>query len=136
MTARSPAAIRIPIAGDADVFAARRCATALALDQGLSEVAACAAAIAVAEVARNIVVHAGRGELLLEAVEDRGRRGIAATARDRGRGIADVESAMRDGFSTAAGLGLGLPSARRLMDDFALESAIGEGTTVRMRKWA
>jgi serine/threonine-protein kinase RsbT len=88
-------------------------------------------------VARNIVVHAGTGEILLAVVEERGRRGILVVARDAARGIPDVELAMRDGYSTrGGGLGLGLPSARRLMDEFTLVTGVGEGTTVTMKKWA
>ena len=86
------------------------------------------------EVARNIVRFAGNGELLLELVEDH-RTGVRATARDTGPGIIDIEEAMRDGYSTYHGLGLGLPGARRLMDEFAVESETGRGTTVTMTKW-
>jgi serine/threonine-protein kinase RsbT len=68
-------------------------------------------------------------------VEDRGRRGVCVVARDEGPGIPDIEKAMRDGFSTGGSLGLGLPGARRLMDDFEIVSQVGVGTTVTMRKW-
>jgi len=129
---------RVPIRHEPDVAIARQRARALALREGFPEGRAGAVATAVSEVARNIVVHAGEGEVLLLAVEEGGRRGIVVVAHDDGRGIADVEAAMQDGYSTARGLGLGLglSSARRLMDDFALVSAAGAGTTVTMKKWA
>jgi len=71
----------------------------------------------------------------LATVDDRGRRGLQIIARDQGPGIPDIELAMRDGYSTGKSLGLGLPGARRVMDDFELVSAAGQGTTVTMRKW-
>jgi serine/threonine-protein kinase RsbT len=127
---------RVPVREESDVFLARAAARELALGEGFPDARAAAIATAVTEVAWNIVVHAGAGEVLLAVVEDLGRRGILVVARDEDPGIRDVEEAMRDGFSTAHGLGLGLPSARRLMDEFTLESAIGKGTTVTMKKWA
>jgi serine/threonine-protein kinase RsbT len=130
------AAIRVPVREEADVAVARQRARAIALAEGFSEGRAGAVAIAVSEVARNIVVHAGTGDVTIEAVEDRGRRGVRVVARDRQRGIADVELAMRDGYSTSRTLGLGLASARRLMDEFDLVSAVGAGTTITMWKWA
>lgn len=91
-------------------------------------------ATAVSEVARNIVRFAGSGEIVVELVL-RPRRGVCVVARDTGPGIVDVERALTDGFSTYHGLGLGLPGARRLMDDFAVVSEPGRGTTVTMTKW-
>jgi len=128
--------LRVPVREEADVAVARGRARALALGEGFPEARAAAVATAVTEVARNIVVHAGAGEILLEAFEEGGRRGILVVASDGSPGIRDVEAALQDGFSTAHGLGLGLPSARRLMDEFTLVSAVGRGTTVIMRKWA
>lgn len=133
----SPGAIRVPVREEPDVAVARARARDLARAEGFPEGRLGALQTAITEVARNIVVHAGAGEIVLSVVEERGRRGILVVARDSARGIADVELAMRDGFSTrGGGLGLGLPSARRLMDEFTLESAVGEGTTVTMKKWA
>jgi serine/threonine-protein kinase RsbT len=91
-------------------------------------------ATAVSEVCRNIVRFAGRGEVTIELVEVPAR-GIRVTARDAGPGIADVDRAMTDGYSTYGGLGLGLPGVRRLMDDFVLASDPEHGTTVTMTKW-
>jgi serine/threonine-protein kinase RsbT len=133
---RVPSSIRVPIREEPDVAIARVRARELALAEGFARAAAEAIATAVTEVARNIVVHAGEGDVVLEAVEERGRRGIVVVARDAEPGIASVEDAMKDGWSTSLGLGLGLPSARRLMDEFTITSALGEGTTVTMTKWA
>ena len=91
-------------------------------------------ATAISELARNIVQYAQRGEIILSVVEG-SRRGIQIVARDQGPGIPDLELAMRDGYSTGGSLGLGLPGARRLMDEFAIDSEVGKGTTVSMRKW-
>ena len=91
-------------------------------------------ATAVSEVARNIVRFAGAGELVIELVEG-SRKGLRVVASDSGPGIDDVDKALADGYSTYNGLGLGLPGARRLMDEFELVSEIGAGTTVTMTKW-
>ena len=126
---------RVPVREEVDVAVARARARELAVAQGFGAAPAAAIATAVTEVARNIVVHAGAGEIVLELVEEGGRRGIAVIASDAHPGIASVEDAMRDGFSTRGSLGLGLSSARRLMDEFSIASAVGAGTTVTMRKW-
>jgi serine/threonine-protein kinase RsbT len=129
--------IRVPVREEPDVAIARLRARELAVAQGLSAGRAGAVAIAVSEVAWNIVVHARGGEILLSAVEEDGRRGVRVIARDAHRGIPDVELALRDGYTTAPrSLGLGLASAKRLMDDFTITSAPGAGTTVDMKKWA
>ena len=91
-------------------------------------------ATAVSEVTRNIVKFADSGEVVIEVL-DEPRRGIRIVARDVGPGIPDVDEALRDGYSTYDGLGLGLPGARRLMDEFAIVSEVGRGTTVTMTKW-
>jgi anti-sigma regulatory factor (Ser/Thr protein kinase) len=85
-------------------------------------------------VTRNIVRFAGAGEVVVELIEGP-RRGVQIVARDTGPGISDVEQALTDGYSTCNGLGLGLPGARRLMDEFAIVSEPGRGTTVTMTKW-
>src|SRR4051812_49346818 len=93
-------------------------------------------ATAISEVARNITAYAVRGEVLLELVRDgRGRRGIRVVARDEGPGIADLDRALTDGYTTGGGLGLGPPGARRLVDDFEIETAPGVGTTLTLVKW-
>jgi len=124
----------VRVARDADVAAAARAAREQAELCGLSGVEAQHVATAVSEVAGNAVKYAGGGEVVLARVERSGRRGLAVTVRDAGPGIADVEAALRDGVSTGGSLGFGLPGARRLMDDFVIESAPG-GTEVRMARW-
>lgn len=127
---------RVQISDDADVVLARQRGRAMAEEIGMPSSLQTMVATAISEVARNIVVYAGRGEIVVRVVEDGRRRGVEVVAHDDGDGIDDVEQAMQDGFSTAGSLGLGLPGARRLMDDFDLDSTPGHHTTVTMRKWA
>jgi serine/threonine-protein kinase RsbT len=124
----------VRVAGEADVAVAARAAREQAEVCGLSGVESQHVATAVSEVARNAVTYARGGEVELEPVERAGRRGLAVTVRDAGPGIADVDAALRDGVSTGGSLGFGLPGARRLMDDFAIESGPA-GTTVTMARW-
>ena len=128
-------ACRIAINRDADIVAARQAGRELAAQAGFKGSDLTLIATAISEVARNIVVYAKQGEIALTLLNEGSRRGLAVVARDEGPGIPDVEKAMRDGFSTGGSLGLGLPGARRLMDDFEIESRLGVGTTVTMRKW-
>jgi serine/threonine-protein kinase RsbT len=125
---------RLTLASEADVVAATLAGRALARSTGLSEVEAQHVATALSEVATNAWRYARGGEVVLERLEEPGRVGVGVEVRDAGPGIADVEAAMRDGVSTGGGLGLGLPGARRLMDEFDLRSGRG-GTVVRMVKW-
>ena len=127
---------RISIESDADVVTARQRARALAVGLDMPSTDQTLLATAISEVARNITAYAKRGEVLLELVRDgRGRRGIRVVARDEGPGIEDVERALTDGYTTGGGLGLGLPGARRLVDEFEIETAPGVGTTVTLVKW-
>lgn len=126
--------VRVPITVDADIVTARGAARELASRLGFPRTDLTIIATAVSEVARNIVRFAGAGEVVVELLEG-DRRGIQVVARDTGPGIADVDHAMEDGYSTYDGLGLGLPGARRLMDEFAIVSEPGRGTTVTMTKW-
>jgi serine/threonine-protein kinase RsbT len=126
---------RVAIGCDGDIVAARQQGRQLASRIGFTGSDLTIIATAISEIARNIVVYAQRGEMILSIVEQAGKRGLMMIGRDEGPGIADIEQAMRDGFSTANSLGLGLPGARRLVDDFEIVSAVGEGTTVTMRKW-
>jgi serine/threonine-protein kinase RsbT len=127
--------IRIRIASDADMVPARAEGRALALALGFSRTDATLIATAISEIARNIVVHVGFGELLMKAVYEDERYGIVVIARDEGPGIRDVEAALGHGYTGRGGLGLGLPGARRLMDEFRVDSNSGSGTTVTMTKW-
>ena len=127
--------ISVAIAGEADIVVARSEGRALAARLGFSRTDATLIATAISEVGRNVLVHAGGGEIALAEETASERTGIVVVARDRGPGIADVPQAMSDGYATKNGLGLGLPGTRRLMDDFAIETEVGRGTTVTMRKW-
>ncbi|MGN6524375.1 MAG: sigma-70 family RNA polymerase sigma factor [Actinomycetes bacterium] len=127
-------AVCIAIERDADIVEARGAARRLAARLALSPTELTLVATSVSEVCRNIVRFAGRGEVVIELVEQE-RRGVRVTARDAGPGIADVDRALTDGFSTYGGLGLGLPGVQRLMDDFSLLSGTDHGTTVTMTKW-
>lgn len=130
-----PETLVIPIANDGDIVAARQAGRQLAGRLGFSGPEATLIATAISEVARNIVNYARSGEIVLDVAERGGRRGVVVIARDRGPGIPDIPRAMQDGYSTGGGLGLGLPGARRMMGEFEIESRVGEGTTVTMRKW-
>jgi serine/threonine-protein kinase RsbT len=126
---------RVPILSEGDIVTARQSGRALAAEAGLSSTDRTLVATAISEVARNIVQYAQRGEIILTIVGHGALTGIQVTARDYGPGISDTELAMRDGYSTANSLGMGLPGARRLMDEFTLTSVPGEGTVVTMKKW-
>jgi serine/threonine-protein kinase RsbT len=128
-------AVVCKITRDVDVFVVMRRANELAAALDFDDIDRTKIEIAVLELARNILVHAGDGELQIEVAEAGGRCGIVVEARDRGPGIVDIELAMRDGYSTAKTLGAGLPGVKRLMDTFEIESTIGVGTRVRAVKW-
>jgi serine/threonine-protein kinase RsbT len=128
--------IRVSIHSEADIVAARQQGRALAAELGFSSGDLTLIATAISEVARNIVAYAKRGEILLSHTNQGSRRGIVVVARDEGPGIPDIAQAMQDGYSTSRGLGLGLPGAKRLMDEFDIASQAGKGTTIVMKKWA
>ena len=117
--------IRVAIRTDADVVTARQEARTLGASLGFSSTDLTLLATAISEIARNITTYAGEGEVALRVVSDGGRHGIEVVASDDGPGIADVELAMQDGYTTGNGLGLGLPGTRRLVDDFELRDAAG-----------
>ena len=125
----------VPIGSDADIVIARQKGRAMAERVGFSGSNLAVVATAISEVARNIVEYAKTGEIALKAVNQGGKHGLVVVARDEGPGIPDIALAMQDGYSTAKGLGLGLPGARRLMDEFEIVSRVGRGTTVTMKKW-
>lgn len=127
--------LRVAIERDVDIVTARQLGRELAAAVGFAGSDLTLIATAISEVARNIVEYAGRGEVRLGAIAQGNCGGIVIIASDDGPGIPNVELAMRDGFSTGRSLGLGLPGARRLMDEFEIESEVGKGTIVTMRKW-
>jgi serine/threonine-protein kinase RsbT len=127
--------VRVAIRTDADVVTARQKARTMGAGLGFSSTDLTLLATAISEVARNITTYAGEGEVTLRMLNDGGRQGIEVVARDAGPGIADVELAMQDGYTTGSGLGLGLPGTRRLVDEFELRTVPGGGTSVRLVKW-
>jgi serine/threonine-protein kinase RsbT len=127
--------VRVAIESDADLVTARAEARAMAERLGFPRPDPTLIATAISEVARNIVVHCGSGEIVLKPLEEANRYGLVVIATDHGPGIRDVEAALRDDYSGRGGLGLGLPGARRLMDDFEVVSDADTGTTVTMTKW-
>ena len=126
---------RVPVSRDADVVVARQKAREAAARAGFSGTDLTLIATAVSEIARNIVKFARRGEFTFSIVAEPGRTGLLMTARDSGPGIPDLPQALQDGYSTYRGLGIGLPGARRLMDEFDIVTEVGKGTTVTMTKW-
>lgn len=128
--------LRLEVRNDVDVGRARREAAAIARGLGMNRYAVEAVAISVSEIAANQVRHAGGGTISLRRVEREGRAGVEVEALDQGPGIADVERAMQDRYSTTGSMGSGLPATRRLMDDFEIASAPGKGTRILVRKWA
>jgi|SRR5437867_6707404 len=128
----------LTINGEADLLRIRGMLRAEAQLAGLSLTAETKLVTAGSELARNIVRYAthGQGTASVERLSSDGRRGVRAAFTDSGPGIADLDEVMRDGFSTGGSLGLGLPGSRRLVDEFAIDSAPGRGTTVVIAQWA
>jgi serine/threonine-protein kinase RsbT len=125
----------VAINSAADIVVARQKGRALALELGFDGSDLTLIATAISEVARNIVTHAEKGEIVVAPATLGSRRGLQIIARDAGPGIKDIPKAMQYGYSTNKGLGVGLPGAKWLMDDFDIESKVGKGTTVTMKKW-
>src|SRR5438046_9869753 len=128
--------ICVPIKSAADIVVARQKGRALAVQMGFSGSDPTVIAAAISEVARNIVNHAVQGEVILSGIHESSRLGIQVVARDEGPGIADIEQAMQYGYSSGKGMGVGLPGANSLMDEFDIKSQIGKGTRATMRKCA
>jgi len=126
---------KVAIKSERDIVVARQRGRTMATDLGFSVGNATLIATAISELARNIISYAGSGEISMEVVRNSDRTGILIVASDRGPGIPDLALALRDGFSTSGSLGIGLPGARRLMDEFAIDSEPGRGTIVRVTKW-
>jgi serine/threonine-protein kinase RsbT len=125
----------VPIASDDDLVAARREGRIVAEQLGFSTSEATLVATAISELARNIVSYAHSGEIHVGLVHNGNKRGINIIARDKGPGILDISLAMREGYSTSGGLGIGLPGVRRIMDEFDIASDVGRGTTITITKW-
>jgi serine/threonine-protein kinase RsbT len=129
------AEIHVAIECDEDLVPARAQARALAEQLGFSRTDATLIATAISEIARNIVVHVGSGEIVMRPIYDSHRYGLVVVARDEGVGIRDLDSALSNGYASRGGLGLGLPGARRLMDEFEIQTERDRGTVVTMTKW-
>lgn len=121
---------------ESDLPVLRQRVRGLGREQGLSHVAIESLATAVSEIARNVLDHAGDGFAILRALNLGSRRGVLVSLRDTGRGIEDLGLALQDGYSSRGGLGLGLAGARRLVDEFSIESTPGAGTIVTLQQWS
>jgi serine/threonine-protein kinase RsbT len=127
--------VLVAIESDGDLVEARATARALSMRLGFSRTDATLIATAISEVARNIVVHVGNGRIMMSPLEEELRCGLEVVAEDNGAGIRDVEAALQDGYAGRGGLGLGLSGAKRLMDDFDIDTETDRGTRVTMTKW-
>jgi serine/threonine-protein kinase RsbT len=127
--------IRVHIDSDSDIVIARQKGREVAAQLGFTSTDLTLIATAISELARNILLYAQQGEIILSRVDDNSRRGIGVVARDDGPGIPDVERALQLGFSTSRSFGLGLSGVRRLVDEFKIVSEVGHGTTVSVKKW-
>jgi serine/threonine-protein kinase RsbT len=131
----------LPIHGEDDIVLSRQRARETAKQLGFGAVDQSRIATAVSELTRNVVRYAtdGRGEVAIRGLaptaESRNRVGIEIVVSDAGPGIPDVDQALRDGFTSGGGMGMGLPGTRRLMDEMSIDSEVGRGTTVTIRKW-
>ncbi|MFI6477573.1 anti-sigma regulatory factor [Nonomuraea sp. NPDC050663] len=126
----------LPINGDADVVRVRQAVRALAIEAKLSLVDQTKLVTAASELARNTLTYGGGGSARIERVENGARAGVRALFHDDGPGIPDLALALRDGYTSGGGLGLGLGGAKRLVDAFEIQSEPGQGTTVTVTKWA
>jgi len=128
--------IILSIGSEADIILARGKGERLAQSIGMEKGQAADMAIAISELASNLLKHrVTEGQIVIREIRAEGRRGIEIISADKGPGIADIDQAMTDGYSTAGSLGIGLPAVNRLMDEFEVRSNIGEGTLVTTRKW-
>lgn len=123
-----------PLRTESDVVRVRQAVRALAVELGFSLVDQTKVVTAASELGRNTLVHGGGGQVRLERVMVP-RRGLRMVFEDQGPGILDVDLALRDGYTTGAGLGLGLSGSRRLMNDFHIDTRVGEGTRITATKW-
>ncbi|TYS63535.1 anti-sigma regulatory factor [Sutcliffiella horikoshii] len=125
----------VKIRNEWDIVAARQMGRNVAKDLGFGTVDQARITTAISELARNIYLYAGTGQICVEEMDDYGKRGLKVIATDDGPGISDIRQVMEDGYSTSGGLGAGLPGVKRLMDSFQIDSTSGEGTTIHAVKW-
>lgn len=124
-----------PLRAERDIVAARQAVRRLAIELKFSLVDQTKLVTAASELARNTVVYGLGGTMKMEKVLERGRAGIQLTFEDNGPGIADIDQAMRDGFTSGSGMGLGLGGAKRLSNAFTIESDPGKGTRITITRW-
>jgi serine/threonine-protein kinase RsbT len=127
--------IQVEIGSAVDIVTARQKGRALAIEMGFGGSDLTMIATAISEIARNIIDHAKRGTITLSFAQNSSKRGLCVIARDEGPGIRDIPRAMQYGYSSRHGLGVGLPGAKWLMDEFEVDSKVGRGTVVTMKKW-
>jgi serine/threonine-protein kinase RsbT len=125
----------VPVRTSADVVSVRHLVRRGAVELGFTIVEQTKIVTAASELARNMIDYGGGGTLRMELLDDGIRKGLRLTFEDQGPGIADINAALRDGFTTGSGMGLGLGGARRLSNDFDLQSAPGKGTRVMIARW-
>ncbi|WP_046179984.1 anti-sigma regulatory factor [Domibacillus tundrae] len=125
----------VKIINEWDIVAARQLGRNVAKELGFGTVDQARITTAISELARNIYLYAGQGEITIEKVENGAKKGLTIISCDEGPGIPDLRKVMEDGFSTSGGLGAGLPGVKRLMDEFSIESTPGEGTLIKSVKW-
>jgi len=125
----------IKIETEADIVAARQVGRNMSRQLGFDTIMQSRMATSISELARNIFLYAGKGTITISPVEREGAIGLQVTAVDHGPGIPDIRKALEDGFTTSGALGAGLPGVRRMMDEFDIQSTLGEGTRVMIVKW-
>ena len=126
---------RLPIASEQDILVARQAVRRLAQELSFSLVDQTKIVTATSELARNTVIYGGGGTMLAEVVAEDSRQGVRLTFADEGPGIPDLELAMKDGWTSGSGLGMGLSGTKRLVNDFAIDTKPGAGTRVTIAKW-
>ena len=125
----------VPIRSSEDIVLARQAVRRWAVEISFGLVDQTKIVTAASELARNTLDHGGGGEVHIQALQEGNRRGVRLTFTDQGPGIADLEKALKDGFTTGGGMGLGLSGSKRLVNEFDIKSAIGQGTTVTITRW-
>ena len=130
-----PADETLPVRSSHDIVVVRQVVRTWAVDIGFSLVEQTKIVTAASELARNTIDHGGGGSARLRRVQDGGRAGLRLTFEDKGPGIADIDLALTDGYTTGGGLGRGLSGARRLSNEFEIQSRPGEGTRVTITRW-
>lgn len=123
------------IQSDQDIVSARQMVRTFAVESGFNLVDQTKIVTAASELARNTLEYGGGGSVLIESLNDNNKRGVRLTFEDEGPGIVDIERAMTDGYTTGGGLGLGLSGAKRLSNDFRIESTVGKGTLISITRW-